>query len=209
MCIRDRVYGAYAIDATGEALHLAEVLTGLAPDDPEAHGLAALMQLAAARAAARVDGEGRFVPLAEQDPGRWDRALIGRAHEHLRRAHAAGRLGRFQLEAAIQAVHCVRPTDWWSLLGLHQVLDEVAPSLGGSVAFAVVVAEVEGPAAGLARLDVLGGDRFQPALAARAHLLERTGRNGAAVTAYRGAILLTSDRAERDYLEKRLARLDG
>ncbi|MFI1991797.1 RNA polymerase sigma factor [Actinoplanes sp. NPDC020271] len=207
--VLEAVYGAYAIDATGEALHLAGVLTDLVPDEPEAHGLAALMQLSAARAGVRVDPDGRFVPLGEQDPGRWDPGLIARAHEHLRWAHAGRRLGRFQLEAAIQAVHCVRPTDWGSLLALHEVLDTVAPSLGGSVAYAVVVAEVNGAGAGLARLDSLPGDRFQPAQAARAHLLERLGRVGEAVTAYRRAIDLTSDRAERDWLTERLARLDG
>ncbi|WP_436532562.1 RNA polymerase sigma factor [Actinoplanes sp. HUAS TT8] len=205
--VLEAVYGAYAIDATGEALHLAELLAALAPEDPEVHGLAALMQLVAARAGARLDAGGRFVPLAEQDPQRWDRGLIGRAHEHLRAAHARGRLGRFQLEAAVQAVHCVRPTDWPALLGLHEVLDSVAPSLGGSVAHAVVVAEVEGAQAGLARLDALPGESFQPAQAARAHLLERLGRVGEAGTAYRRAIDLTAAGEERDYLEKRLAGL--
>jgi predicted RNA polymerase sigma factor len=115
--VLEAVYGAYVIDwATGpqdrrlpsEALHLAEVLTTLVPGDPEARGLAALIELSAARAPARVDADGRFVPLAEQDPARWDQRLIGRAHEHLRAAHARGQLGRFQLEAAIQAVHCAQ-----------------------------------------------------------------------------------------------------
>jgi RNA polymerase sigma-70 factor (ECF subfamily) len=115
--VLEAVYGAYVIDwETGpqarelpsEALHLAEVLTTLVPGDPEARGLAALIELSAARAPARVDAGGRFVPLADQDPSLWDQRLIGRAHEHLRAAHARGQLGRFQLEAAIQAVHCAR-----------------------------------------------------------------------------------------------------
>jgi RNA polymerase sigma-70 factor (ECF subfamily) len=115
--VLEAVYGAYVIDwATGpqarqlpsEALHLAEVLTVLAPCDPEARGLAALIGLSAARAPARTDSGGRFVPLADQDPALWDQRLISRAHEHLRAAHARGQLGRFQLEAAIQAVHCAR-----------------------------------------------------------------------------------------------------
>ena len=115
--VLEAVYGAYVIDwATGpqarqvpsEALHLAEVLTTLVPGDPEALGLAALIELSAARAPARVDADGRFVPLAGQDPALWNRELISRAHEHLRVAHARGQLGRFQLEAAIQAVHCAR-----------------------------------------------------------------------------------------------------
>ena len=115
--VLEAVYGAYVIDwATGpqdrrlpsEALHLAEVLATLVPADPEARGLAALIELSAARAPARAGADGRFIPLAEQDPALWDQHLIGRAHEHLRAAHARGRLGRFQLEAAIQAVHCAR-----------------------------------------------------------------------------------------------------
>ena len=117
--VLEAVYGAYVIDwATGpqarqlpsEALHLAEVLTTLVPGDPEARGLAALIELSAARAPARVDADGQFVPLADQDPSQWDQHLISRAHEHLRAAHAQGQLGRFQLEAAIQAVHCAGTT---------------------------------------------------------------------------------------------------
>jgi RNA polymerase sigma-70 factor (ECF subfamily) len=215
--VLEAVYGAYVIDwSTGpqarelpsEALQLAEVLTALVPGDPEARGLAALIELSAARAPARLGADGRFVPLAGQDPAQWDARLISRAHEHLRAAHAQGRLGRFQLEAAIQAVHCARghgarghgarghgatggdgATDWPALLGLHRVLHAVAPSLGSGVALAVVTAEVDGPAAGLAALDALlagsgpAGRRFQPAHAARAHLLDRLGRREEAVAA--------------------------
>ena len=227
--VLEAVYGAYVIDwATGpqdrqlpsEALHLAEVLTTVVPADPEARGLAALIELSAARAPARLDADGRFVPLAEQDPSLWDARLIARAHEHLRAAHARGQVGRFQLEAAIQAVHCARgrrapgrqagggdgTTDWPTLLTLHRILHSIAPSLGSGVALAAVTAEVEGPAAGLAVLDALPADaarRFQPAKATRAHLLERLGRFDEAVAAYDGAISLTHDAAERQYLECR------
>ncbi len=219
VAVLEAVYGAYVIDwaTTGpearpvppEALHLAEVLTTLVPEDAEAHGLAALVQLSAARLPARLDGAGRFVPLAEQDPSRWDDRLISRAHEHLRAAHARGRLGRFQLEAAIQALHCARrhtgTTDWPTLRELHRALHAVAPSLGSAVAFAVVTAEVEGPEAGLALLAGAGepARRFQPARAARAHLLDRLGRTGEAVAAYDSAIDLTHDAAERRYLRHR------
>jgi len=225
--VLEAVYGAYVIDwSTGpqarplpsQALHLAEVLTTLVPRDPEARGLAAVIELSAARAPARVDAEGRFVPLADQDPALWDPRLISRAHEHLRAAHAQGKLGRFQLEAAIQAVHCARarggPTDWPTLLTLHRVLHAVAPSLGSSVALAAVTAEVDGPAAGLATLEALldeaGQDarRFQPASATRAHLLDRLGRRQEAVAAYESAISLTHDAAERQYLEHRRDRAD-
>jgi RNA polymerase sigma-70 factor (ECF subfamily) len=226
--VLEAVYGAYVIDwATGpqsrqvpseplhmsETLHLAEVLATLVPGDPEARGLAALIELSAARAAARVDARGRFVPLADQDPALWNSHLISRAHEHLRAAHARQQLGRFQLEAAIQAVHCARgrdgTTDWPALLSLHRVLRAIAPSLGGGVALAAVTAEVDGPAAGLAALDALveeaGPDahRFQPAKATRAHLLDRLGREEEAVAAYESAISLTHDTAERQYLEYR------
>ena len=218
--VLEAVYGVYVIDwATGpqtrelpsEALHLAEVLAALVPGDPEARGLAALIELSMARAPARVDAEGRFVPLAEQDPALWNQQLIDRAHEHLRAAHARAQLGRFQLEAAIQAVHCARgrggTTDWPTLLTLHRTLHAVAPSLGSGVALAAVTAEVDGPAAGLAALDELMAEageqarRFQPAKAVRAHLLERLGRREEAVAAYESAISLTHDTVERRYLE--------
>jgi RNA polymerase sigma-70 factor (ECF subfamily) len=227
--VLEAVYGAYVIDwaTTGpqdrrlpsEALHLAEVLAALVPEDPEAHGLAAVVQLSAARAGARVDRQGRFVPLAEQDPSSWDDRLIGRAHEHLRAAHLRGQLGRFQLEAAIQAVHCARretgTTDWPTLLTLHRLLSTIAPSLGGGVAFAAVTAEVDGPAAGLAMLDTLLDEtgqpahRFQPARATRAHLLDRLGRSDEAVAAYDSAIALTHDTAERRYLQHRRDHAEG
>jgi predicted RNA polymerase sigma factor len=220
--VLEAVYGAYVIDWAGgpqarrlpsEALHLAEVLATLVPGDPEARGLAALIELSAARAPARVDASGRFVPLADQDPSLWDTQLISRAHEHLRAAHARGQLGRFQLEAAIQAVHCARrrdgTTDWPTLLTLHRILHAVAPSLGSGVALAAVTAEVDGPEAGLVTLDALLAEagprarRFQPAKATRAHLLDRLGRKQEAVAAYESAIILTHDTAERQYLEHR------
>ena len=226
--VLEAVYGAYVIDwATGpqarqlpsEALHLAEVLTTLVPGDPEALGLAALIELSAARGPARVDAEGHFVALADQDPALWNQELISRAHEHLRAAHARGQLGRFQLEASIQAVHCARgrdgTTDWPTLLTLHRILQAIAPSLGSGVALAAVTAEVDGPAAGLAALDALlleAGQRarlFQPAKATRAHLLDRLGRKEEAVAAYDSAISLTHDTAEREYLQGRRDRASG
>jgi predicted RNA polymerase sigma factor len=221
--VLEAVYGTYVIDwaTTGpqarqlpsEALHLAEVLTTLVPGDAEAHGLAALVQLSAARAPARLDVNGRFVPLADQDPALWNPQLINRAHEHLRAAHTRGQLGRFQIEAAIQAVHCARPqgggTDWPTLLTLHCLLHAVAPSLGSGVALAAVTAEVDGPAAGLAALDAFieeAGEparRFQPARATRAHLLDQLGRSEKAVAAYESAVALTHDTPEREYLQYR------
>jgi predicted RNA polymerase sigma factor len=218
--VLEAVYGAYVIDwaTTGpqpralpsQALQLAELLSALAPDDPEAHGLAALVELSTARAPARTDGNGLFVPLSEQDPSRWDAGLIERAHAHLRQAHGLAHLGRFQLEAAIQSVHCARgatgTTDWPTLLSLHHALEAVAPSLGSGVALAAVIAYIEGPASGLRHLQTLDsqyGDRsrrFQPAWATRAHLLHQLGRNTEAIDAYDHAIKLTHDPSARQHL---------
>jgi len=231
--VLEAVYGAYVVEwATAdadprplpsEALRLAEVLAELAPRDQEVRGLAALVLLSSARAAARTDAAGRFVPLADQDPARWDTAAIARAHAHLRAAHARGAVGRFQLEAAVQAVHCARragePPDWAALRRLHDALQRVAPSLGGAVARAAVVAETDGPAAGLVALDALGdadgvpGDRaarfqptqFQPAWAVRADLLARLGLADEAATAYDRAVALTADPALRAHLAARRA----
>lgn len=218
------VYAAHVIEwSTGpgerdlppEALHLAEVLAELVPDDPEARGLAALVELSLARRPARLDADGNFVPLAEQDPARWDGDLIARAHDHLRAAHPAGVLGRYQLEAAVQAVHCARrdtgDTDWPTLLDLHRSLAAVAPSLGSATALAAVTAEVHGPAAGLALLDAAADAdaertaRFQPAWATRAELLTRLGRHDEAAQAYDRAIALTHETPERRHLERRRA----
>lgn len=220
--VLEAIYGAYTIDwpiggrehqpvLVSEALHLAELMARLLPRDGEVHGLAALICLSSAREAARVDGQGWLVPLADQDPGLWDATLIERGHEHLRAGHATGMLGRFSIEAAIQAVHCARretgTTDWPVLLDLHRSLHTVAPGLGSATALAAVTAEVDGPEAGLTLLEELGeqGSRFQPAWATRAHLLERVGRTTDAVAAYDRAVTLTTDPVARAHLERQRA----
>ncbi|MFP3465537.1 RNA polymerase sigma factor [Leifsonia sp. SIMBA_070] len=216
--VLEAVYGAYAIDwqtvsgttvrdsLAGEALYLADVLATLLPD-PEVLGLAALLSLSIARIPARTPA-GAFVPLESQDSRLWDAALIAHGEGLLRRAHALGNVGRFQLEAAIQSVHCARAstgtTDWKALRALHLRLMEVAPSLGGRVSLAVVVARLDGPAAGLALLDALDEPVFQPYWAARAHLLASAGRTDAAADAFAKAVSLTTDPAVRDYLSARL-----
>jgi len=189
-----------------EGLRLAEVLAELTPQDPEARGLAALVLLSAARAPARTDAAGHFVPLAEQDPARWDHAAIERAHHHLRAAYAQHSPGRFQLEAAIQALHCARrtgaPTNWDRLKDLHVALHRITPSRGSATGLAAVLAETDGPQAGLDLLDECATEmsRFQPAWATRAHLLDLLGDRAAAVAAYDKAIALSTDRTERDHL---------
>lgn len=223
--VLEAVYGAYVIDwATGpqvrqlpsEALHLAEVLTTLVPDDPEARGLAALIELSAARAPARIDADGRFVPLADQDRSLWDQRLIGRAHEHLRAAHALGRVGRFQLEAAIQSVHAERrrsgKTDWSAIAWFYERLVELSPTLGARVGHAAAVAEVSGPVAALSLLEGIEQKRvktYQPYWAVRAHLLQRLRRKEEARQAFDRAIGLEEDPAVRRFLLERKASVDS
>ena len=224
--VLEAVYGAYSIDwqlggdgapvetLSAEALHLALVLADLLPDEPEVLGLAALVCLSEARRPARRN-EGRFVPLDEQDADRWDSTLIGHGEALLLRAHGFRRPGRFQYEAAIQSAHCGRQSlghiDLDALRKLHRALMAVAPSLGAAVALAAVEGEVDGPDAGLRALDAIddpavGG--FQPAWAARAHLLAVAGRIEAAADAYRAAIELTTDDCVADYLCEQLTSLE-
>lgn len=216
--IREAVYGAYTIEwpavpreRQALLLGLGDLLTELVPADPESHGLAALMDLISARVPARLDADGGFVPLDRQDPARWDQDLIERGHVHLRAAHRVASVGRFQLEAAIAALHCARgphrSPDWATLHRLHTSLQQIAPSLGGEVALAMVVAELRGPAAGLEALDDLDAHtgRFQPAWSARAHLLDRVDRPAEAQAAYERARELSTDPAERAYLAARQA----
>ena len=221
--VLEAIYGAYAIDwqvatdgpaiesLSAEALHLAVVLTELLPDEAEVLGLAALVCLSEARRPARRTVDGSFVPLDEQDTTRWDATLIDRGEALLRRAHAFGRPGRFQYEAAIQSAHCDRArsghVDWRALRKLHRALVQVAPSLGAAVALAAVDGEIDGPAAGLRALEDIGTERledFQPAWATRAHLLRRIGRGDDAAEAYRRAIELSADPGVRDYLTAKL-----
>lgn len=194
----------------GEALYLAGTLAALLPGEPEAAGLAALICLSQARAAGRRNGEGAFVPLDEQDPARWDGALIARGEAHLRHASSLGRIGRYQLEAAIQSVHCARrvtgAVDRQALRTLHEALARIAPTLGALVSLAAVIGELDGPEAGLAaldRIDAAAAEHFQPAWATRAHLLAQAGRREDAAAAYDRAIALTTDPAVRSYLADR------
>ncbi|MGH1561854.1 RNA polymerase sigma factor [Mumia sp. DW29H23] len=225
--VLEAVYGAYAIDwaavpstalrtsTAGEAHYLAVLLAALLPDEPEVLGLAALVSLSLARAGARTDEVGRFVPLDAQDTERWDEALIAQGERLLHAAARRGRPGRFQLEAAIQSAHCDRArtgrTDHAALLRLHRALVVTAPTLGAKVALAAATARVEGPREGLGVLAATTAEadpdvarRFQPAWALRAHLLAELDERGAAAEAYAKAISLTTDATSRAYLEQAL-----
>ena len=224
--VLEAVYGAYAIDwstaiadaraapdsLAGEALYLAETLAALLPDEPEVLGLAALLALSIARLPARTSGTGELIALDDQDPALWDAALIARGEHYLRRARLLGRIGRFQLEAAIQSVHCDRArsgvTNWPALKALHTALVRLSPTVGARVALAAVIGEVDGPAAGLRALDVLARDRpdtasFQPFWATRAHLLAEAGRVADARGAYARAVELSGDERLRAALRCR------
>lgn len=219
--VLEAIYGAYAVDwmvvsgtvtresMSAEALYLSTLLAELLGDEPEVLGLAALLCLSIARSPSRGDGD-EYVPLDEQDASLWDSSLIQVGERYLRRAHASGRPGRFQLEAAIQSVHCARVssgmTDWRALRKLYAALVRVSPTLGARTALAACVGRVEGPAAGLAVLDAIDDaavQRFQPAWATRAHLYAEAGRVEEAVTAYEKAISLTTEGGVRRYLERR------
>ncbi|RJK94747.1 RNA polymerase sigma factor [Vallicoccus soli] len=204
--VLEAVYGCYAIDRSDEAHHLAVTLATALRDEPEAWGLAALVTLARARAGAAPPGA--YLPLDEQDPRTWDGALVAEGEAYLRRA-TPGPLGRFQCEAAIQAVHCARArtgtTDWAALRTLHTALQRLAPTLGGAVALAAVTGRVDGAAAGLAALDDLAdrGERFQPWWATRGHLLTEAGRPAEAADALGTAADLATDPAQAEHLRRR------
>ena len=224
--VLEAVYGAYAIDwssaetppalaspdsLAGEALYLAETLAALLPDEPEVLGLAALLALSISRTPARLSAAGEFIALDDQDPALWDTGLIRRGEHYLRRARQQGRLGRFQLEAAIQSVHCDRArsgsTDWAALKSLHTALVRLSPTTGARVALAAVIGEVDGAAAGLSELDALAGEQpaaagFQPYWATRAHLLAASGQAAAALAAYDRALQLTGDARLRAALRR-------
>ena len=201
--VLEAVYGAYAITWDGEAQYLAVMLAALLEDEPEAWGLAALITLSMSR---RHDSE-TYVPLDRQHTGAWDLRLIAEGDSYLRRATRPGPPGRFQLEAAIQAVHCDRVrtgvTDWEALRTLYEALVAVEPSLGSRVALAAVIGRVDGPAKGLEALPGLDG--FQPYHATKADLLAQNNRMEAAHE-YRRAAELATDPATREFL---LAKADG
>jgi RNA polymerase sigma-70 factor (ECF subfamily) len=194
------------VDLADEAIWLAETLAALAPQDPEPKGLLALLLYIRAREPARRTG---YVPLAEQDPALWDLALIGRANAILRQAGAMGRFGRFQCEAALQAVYCesgaTGSRNLPALRTLHAALERLCPTLGGAVAAAAVDMELSGPQTALDRLDALpGSERFQPAWALRAECLRRLDRTAEQAHALQQAMGLTEDGALRDWLMRRM-----
>jgi predicted RNA polymerase sigma factor len=205
-------------DLSGEAIRLARWLRRLLPDDPEVAGLLALMLLTEARRPARTSPGGELVPLAEQDRGRWDQALVAEGVALVTgalagKAAAGSAVGPYQLQAAIAAVHDeakdVDATDWPQILALYDLLDRVAPNPVSSLSRVVAVARVHGPAAGLDALAELESDRrvagYHRLLATRAHLLGLAGQHGPAASAYREAARRATSVPERRYLSRMAA----
>jgi RNA polymerase sigma-70 factor, ECF subfamily len=198
-----------------EAVWLGRVVVTLAPDEPEAMGLMALMLYAHARREARRDARARYVPLSEQDTSLWDEGAIAEAEGLLRSAGALGAPGRFQLEAAVQSVHAARrltrKTDWDAIAVLYDALFLLTGSPVVGVNRAAAVAHARGAAAGLELLDEVGAqgglDGFEPYWVARADLCARMGDADEARRAYAKAIGLQTDPAARAFLIERLAAL--
>jgi RNA polymerase sigma-70 factor (ECF subfamily) len=195
---------------TAEAIRLGRVLCTLMPDEPEALGLLALMLFHDARSAARVDGDGDLVVLAEQDRSLFDAVAIAEGHERLSAALRLGRPGPFQVQAAIAACHVgdVGETDWAEIAELYDSLFHMAPSAVIALNRAVAVSMCDGPEAGLALIDAMALDGelrdYHLLPAARADMLRRLGRRSEAAAAYRQAHDLAGTDAERRYLERRL-----
>jgi predicted RNA polymerase sigma factor len=221
--VAEAIYGAYSIGLhdgasterenglVSETRFLSRLLTELAPDHAEALGLAALICFSQARVSARLNSQGEYVALDEQDPRLWSRSDIEEGEALLTRAGQCiakgASLGRFQIEAAIQSVICARkdrtPADQLALLALHQGLLRIAPSVGATIAYATLVGDHAGGKAGLAILDALDPaliTSYQPAWAARAHLYRAAGELDQARAAYSRAIELSLDPAQRGYL---------
>jgi RNA polymerase sigma-70 factor, ECF subfamily len=193
-------------DLAAEAVRLGHVLAGLLPDEPEVHGLLALVLVNDSRRAARVR-DGDLVLLADQDRSLWDTARLARGRAALERARALGGEGPYVLQAAVAALHTEDPVDWAGVDRLYRQLYRLTGSPVVELNRAVAVAETEGPAAALRLVDSLDlpGYRYLPAT--RADLLRRLGDVPAATAAYRAALELTVDPAERRFLERRLAAL--
>jgi RNA polymerase sigma factor (sigma-70 family) len=201
------------VELSSEAIRLTRMVHAELPDDPEVTGLLALMLLTDARRPARLDANDEPIPLPDQDRARWDHAQIAEGLALLDEAIAAGRVGEYQLDAAIAAVHDRAPsaeaTDWSQILALYGLLERMTGNPIVTVNRAVAASMVHGPAAGLEILASveprLGGNHRVEAV--RGHLLEQQGEADAAVAAYRHAAALTTNLAEQRHLTRQAARV--
>jgi RNA polymerase sigma-70 factor (ECF subfamily) len=194
-------------DLAADALRLGRALAELMPDEPEVHGLLALMLLHDARRKARFHGE-ELVLLADQDPSLWDRDQIAQGRRVLDRALALRGRGSYVIQAAISSLHAAEPRDWPQIAALYGELSRLTGSPVVELNRAIAVAEVEGAEAGLAIVDRLELDDYQYLHSTRADLLRRLDRTRPARDEYRRALALSEDPAERRLLERRLAELE-
>jgi RNA polymerase sigma factor (sigma-70 family) len=192
-----------------EALRLGRMLAQLAPDQPEVHGLVALMEIQASRTAARTDAAGNPVLLMEQDRKRWDHLLIRRGLVALERAESlGGALGPYALQAAIAAcharAHAAKDTDWKRIAALYDALAQATPSPVVELNRAVAVGMAYGPAAGLEIADALQGDKtmrnYQWLPSVRGDLLSKLGRHAEARAEFERAAAMASNAKERELL---------
>jgi predicted RNA polymerase sigma factor len=202
------------VELSEEAVRLTRMVHRSLPDDAEVTGLLALMLLIDARRPARTTAAGDLVPLAEQDRGLWDRRLVDEGVALVDAAIGSGRVGEYQVQAAIAALHDRAPTaadtDWWQILALYGLLEQMTGSPVVRLNRAVAAAMADGPSAGLALLDDLD-DRMTGHYrvdVVRAHLLEMSGDTVAAREHYSRAARRTTSLPERDYLSIRAARLN-
>ncbi|MGO4171451.1 RNA polymerase sigma factor [Bosea sp. TAF32] len=199
-----------------EALRLGRVLAARAPDEPEVHGLVALMELQASRLRARIGPDGEPILLLDQNRARWDRLLIGRGVAALERAQrlAGAAPGPYLLQAALAACHArartAEETDWQRIAALYAVLGRVMPSPIVELNRAVAVGMAEGPAAGLELVEALGSEpslkRYHLLPSVRGDLLSKLGRHREAAEAFEQAVALTGNVKERALMEARAAR---
>ena len=189
-----------------EAIRLARLLAEMMPDEPEVWGLLALLLLTEARRRARTGPGGSLVLLADQDRGRWDRALLAEGTGLVRACLRRNRPGPYQIQAAISAVHSDAPTaaqtDWGQILALYDQLITMAPTPVVALNRSVAVAELRGPSEALAIVDELDLDGYHLFHSTRADLLRRLGRGDDARAAYDAAIALTANRAEQSFLRR-------
>ena len=203
----------HRVELAREAIRLTRLVHVLLPADGEVAGLLALMLLTDARRAARTRADGSLVPLADQDRSRWDRSLVEEGLALVRHTLTHARVGVYQVEAAIAAVHAeartAAETDWRQIVGLYGVLSSLDPNPMVTLNRAVAVAMVDGPDAGLAVLAPLAADarmvRHHRLHAVRAHLLEMAG--SVARAEYQEAARLTTSVPEQRYLRERAAQL--
>jgi RNA polymerase sigma-70 factor (ECF subfamily) len=195
-------------DLAAEALWLGRALAELMPDKPEVHGLLAMMLLHDARREARFR-DGDLVLLADQDRSLWDTAQIAEGRVVLDRALALLGRGPYVVQAAIAALHADEPRDWPQIAALYGELARLTDSPVVELNRAVALAEVDGPQAGLDIADSLALEDYHYLHATRGELLGRLGRTAEAGEAYRRALALVHDEAERRLLERKLADLDA